>query len=62
MCMYILPSGAHNLADVIFRSGGDLVKAEELAREALRIRSLSKHCDSNGVSYSCDLLSRYIYI
>jgi hypothetical protein len=27
--------GAYNLADVIFRQDGDLIKAEELARESL---------------------------
>jgi hypothetical protein len=31
--------GAHNLANVIYRQKGDLIKAEKLARESLRIVS-----------------------
>jgi flagellar hook assembly protein FlgD len=37
--------GAYNLAHVIFRQDGDLINAEELARESLRITSLRN--DSN---------------
>jgi flagellar hook assembly protein FlgD len=37
--------GAYNLANVILKQNGDLIKAEELARESLRIRTL--HHDVN---------------
>jgi hypothetical protein len=36
----VMARGAYNLADVIFKQYGDLIKAEELVRESLRIRSL----------------------
>jgi tetratricopeptide (TPR) repeat protein len=52
--------GAFNLANVIFKQEGDLVKAEELARESLRIRTLkndSYHCTLDS---SCDLLARIL--
>jgi hypothetical protein len=46
---------AYNLADVIFRQDdGDLIKAEGLARESLRIRT--QNC-SYGVGQSCILLA-----
>jgi hypothetical protein len=44
----VVADGASNLADVILQQNGDLIKAEELAREALRIRSLIN--DSNHQS------------
>jgi tetratricopeptide (TPR) repeat protein len=50
-------TGAYNLADVIFQQDGDLLKAEELARESLRITSLingSNHC---RVGRTCSLLT-----
>jgi tetratricopeptide (TPR) repeat protein len=54
-------NGSHNLANVILRQKGDLLKAEMLAREALRIRSLIY---SSGNDYkigtSCDLLARIL--
>jgi hypothetical protein len=31
--------GEYNFASVLFRQNGDLIKAEELARESLRIRA-----------------------
>jgi tetratricopeptide (TPR) repeat protein len=48
--------GAYNLANVILRQDGDLIKAEELARESLRIPSLLN--DSNHeVGRACSLLA-----
>jgi hypothetical protein len=55
--------GAYDLADVICRQNGDLeglIKAEELIREVLRIRTpifgFNHHC----VGVSCDLLARIL--
>jgi tetratricopeptide (TPR) repeat protein len=53
--------GSHNLADVIYRQDGDLLKAEELAREALRIRSLVHNSNDHRRSGSCDLLARILH-
>jgi tetratricopeptide (TPR) repeat protein len=58
--------GAYNLASVIFQQEGDLIKAEELARESLRIRTLiydSDH-DSLDVSYGniCGLLATILRV
>jgi tetratricopeptide (TPR) repeat protein len=49
--------GVQNLADVIFRQRGDLMKAERLAREALHIRSQLHNVDEGN---SCDLLGRIL--
>ncbi len=47
--------GAYNLAYVIFQQNGDLIKAEELARESLRIRTLKYGSDHLSVGRSCSL-------
>jgi tetratricopeptide (TPR) repeat protein len=52
--------GYHNLADVISAQKGDLVKAEMLARESLRIRTLIYGNDHVNVGHSCDLLARIL--
>jgi tetratricopeptide (TPR) repeat protein len=52
--------GSYNLADVILRQEGDLLKAEKLAREALRIRSLIYYSDDHKIGGSCDLLARIL--
>jgi hypothetical protein len=63
----MVAAGAFNLAGVIYQQQGNLVKAEELAREALRIRELvypshhhhigilifSTYAISAGLHYSC---------
>jgi tetratricopeptide (TPR) repeat protein len=48
--------GAYNLANVIFQQKGDLRKAEELARESLRIRSLINDTNKQIVGNSCNFL------
>lgn len=48
--------GAHNLVSVITKTNGDLIKAEVLARESLRIRILI-YGDHRRVAISCDLLA-----
>jgi hypothetical protein len=48
--------GAYNLANVIHRQEGDLIKAEELARESLRIRTLA-HGSNHSVDLCCNLLA-----
>jgi hypothetical protein len=50
--------GTYNLANVIFAQKGDLIKAEELARESLRIRSIIN--DRNDVRCSCRLLAHVL--
>jgi hypothetical protein len=50
-------NGSYNLADVIHRQKGDLLKAEELAREALLIR---KQRNSSNEGASCDLLAQIL--
>jgi tetratricopeptide (TPR) repeat protein len=52
--------GSYNLADVIYRQEGDLLKAEKLAREALRISSLIHNSDDHKIGVSCDLLARIL--
>jgi tetratricopeptide (TPR) repeat protein len=52
-------NGAFNLADVIYRQKGDLIKAEELARESLRINQISS-VDSHRVGTCCDLLANIL--
>jgi tetratricopeptide (TPR) repeat protein len=50
-------NGAYNLANVIYRQDGDLMKAEELARESLRIRTLINASNYSIVVLSCDILA-----
>jgi tetratricopeptide (TPR) repeat protein len=50
-------NGAYNLANVILRQEGDLMKAEELARECLRIRILLDRFAKKNVGISCNLLA-----
>jgi hypothetical protein len=50
-------TGAFILADVIYRQEGDLIKAEELARESLRITSLIYDSNHNRVGGTCSLLA-----
>jgi tetratricopeptide (TPR) repeat protein len=53
--------GAYNLADVIRRQvDGDLIKAEKLARESLRIRSQYYGPDSSEVGTICLLMARIL--
>jgi hypothetical protein len=52
--------GAHNLADVMLLTKGDLPKAEELVRESLRIRLLRFGKDHDIVGMSYDLLSNIL--
>jgi hypothetical protein len=49
--------GAHNLADVIYQQGGNLTKAEELARESLQICSLINDSNHHTVGKACNLLA-----
>jgi tetratricopeptide (TPR) repeat protein len=55
----VVAVGAYNLANVLYRQDGDLIKAEELARESLRIRTLIYGSNNYAVevSWSCDLLA-----
>jgi tetratricopeptide (TPR) repeat protein len=56
-----LAHGSHNLANVMLKQDGDLPRAEELAREALRIRD-KVHSSSHGiVGESCLFLARILY-
>jgi tetratricopeptide (TPR) repeat protein len=52
--------GYHNLANVINKQEGDLVKAEVLARESLRIRTRVYGNNQVNVGHSCDLLARIL--
>jgi tetratricopeptide (TPR) repeat protein len=52
--------GAYNLANVIYQQKGDLLKAEELARESLRIRSLINDSNYHSVGRSCSLLAHVL--
>jgi tetratricopeptide (TPR) repeat protein len=60
--------GAYNLANVIYQQKGDLIKAEELARESLRIRSLifgsvsdhQHYNDHYSVGISCNLVANIL--
>jgi Rad3-related DNA helicase len=36
----VVAQGAHNLANVIYQQKGDMIKAEELTRESLRIKNM----------------------
>jgi tetratricopeptide (TPR) repeat protein len=52
--------GSYNLADLIRRQNGDLIKAENLAREALRIRTRMHGSTYNSIGASCDLLANIL--
>jgi hypothetical protein len=52
-----IAEGAYNLSDVIFQQNGDLIKAEELARESLRIRSLINDSNNQSVGRNCNHLA-----
>jgi tetratricopeptide (TPR) repeat protein len=56
----VVADGTYNLANVIFKQNGDLIKAEELARESLRIRILINDRSNNRVELSCNLLARIL--
>jgi hypothetical protein len=51
---------ASTLADLIYKRKGDLIKAEELARESLRIRSLIFDSNDQIVGMSCDLVANIL--
>jgi tetratricopeptide (TPR) repeat protein len=53
-------AGAYNLADVIFQQKGDLIKAEELARESLRIRSLIHDKNYQNIGQSCSQVANVL--
>jgi hypothetical protein len=53
-------TGAYNLADVIYRQGGDLIKAEELTRESLRIKSLLYDSNHSNIGRACCLLANVL--
>jgi tetratricopeptide (TPR) repeat protein len=53
-----IATGAFNLANVIYRQDGDLIRAEKLARDALRIRNQSPNCENVGIS--CALLAEIL--
>jgi tetratricopeptide (TPR) repeat protein len=48
--------GTYNLANVIYFQKGDLIKAEILAREVLRIRTRIYDCNHFRIGISCKLL------
>lgn len=52
-----MAKGSYNLANVIYQQRKDFIKAEELAREALRIRTIIYGSDHHSVGMSSDLLA-----
>jgi hypothetical protein len=50
-------TGAYNLTDVLYRQEGDEIKAEEFARESLRITSLINDSNHHRVGRTCCLLA-----
>jgi hypothetical protein len=53
--------GAYNLADVILgQDDGDLIKAEKLARESLRIRTQLNDSSYHRIGTSCTLLAKIL--
>jgi hypothetical protein len=52
--------GAFNLACVTYRQNVDLIKAEELARESLRIRSLIYDSDDSKMALCYNLIARIL--
>jgi hypothetical protein len=57
----VVATGAFNLANVIHIQKKDLIKAEELARESLRIRTLVYGNNHIGIDICCDLLARILW-
>jgi hypothetical protein len=55
-----MATGAFNLADILFKQNGDLIKAEMLARESLRIRNLIYGSDHSIVQMSCYFLANIL--
>jgi hypothetical protein len=55
-----MAKGAYSLADVIYRQDGDLIKAEGLVRDALRLRTLVYGGDHGYVVESCCLLANIL--
>jgi hypothetical protein len=55
-----MAEGTYNLANVIYRLQGDLIKAEKLARETLRIRTRLEGVGSRNEGYCCLLLARIL--
>jgi hypothetical protein len=53
-------TGAYNLADVIYKQKEDLMKAEELARESLRIASIIDNSNHYSIGRSCSLLANIL--
>lgn len=51
--------GSYNLANVIYQQNGDLIKAEKLARDSLRIR-YQLHGDNHWTCESCFLLANIL--
>jgi tetratricopeptide (TPR) repeat protein len=58
----VVAKGAYNLANVIYQQKGDLIKAEELARESLRIRTLIYDSNHSTVDLSCGLLASILSV
>jgi hypothetical protein len=55
-------TGYYNLANVINPQVGDLIKAEMIVRESLRIRTRKYGNDHNKVGLSCSLLARNLIL
>jgi hypothetical protein len=53
-------TGAHNLANVIYRLKGDIVRAEKLARESLRITTLISSISLRSVGIYCTFLAQIL--
>jgi hypothetical protein len=54
--------GSHDLADCIFFQRGDLLKAERLAKEAIRIRSINSGVNHGAVGRSSQLLANILRV
>jgi hypothetical protein len=57
-----MATGAFNLASVILHQNGDLIRAEVLARESLRIRSLINDDNDQRVGGDCNLLANVLRV
>jgi tetratricopeptide (TPR) repeat protein len=55
----VMALGSYNLANIIYQQDGDFMKAENLARDAVRIRTLIDSKNHN-VGISCDLLGNLL--
>jgi tetratricopeptide (TPR) repeat protein len=53
-------NGAQILAEVIYQLKGDLIKAEKLSREALRIKTHLHDSNNGGVGICCNYLARIL--